>query len=585
MPDGSEAAPPVQDQAPAAAVPDTLAQAQRLDRRLHALQSRFTGGLAPASLPMAAMDWLFHAANRPSEMTEQWRAAAAQWRRLGLILSHAEEPIMPRPGDHRFADPAWRESPYAELVQTVLLGEEWWQGLVEAPGGVAEHNRRLLSFTVQQWLDMLSPSNFPATNPEILTTTRERLGANLFEGFANFLREQSGKPNGQAKTFRLGQDLATAPGKVVFRNALIELIQYAPTTPTVLPEPVLIVPAWIMKYYILDLSPQNSLVRFLVGQGRTVFMISWRNPGAEMRDMSLEDYREMGVMAAIDTVSAILPEQKIHLTGYCLGGTLATITAAHCAAVGDRRLASLSLFAAQTDFSEAGELQLFVSEDQLDFLEDVMQAQGYLSSRQMSSAFQMLRPNDLLWSRIIRDYYLGESPASFDLMAWNADGTRMPARMHGEYLRRLYLHNDLAEGRLMAGGHTMALENIHLPIFLVGTEQDHIAPWHSVYKLHFLNDGAITFVLTTGGHNAGIVSEPGHPRRHFRIGSRAAGGQTLGADEWQAATAPRDGSWWPEWAAWLGAQSATTSAPPPGMSLPGTPLFGDAPGAYVLEEG
>ncbi len=584
MPDGSEIEPPIQDQPPFSTT-DTLAEAQRLDRQLHALQSRFTSGLAPASLPMAAMDWLFHAANRPSEMTEQWRAAAAQWRRLGRILSHAEKPATPRPGDHRFADPAWQESPYAELVQAVLLGEEWWQGLVAAPGGVAEHNRRLLSFTVQQWLDMLSPSNFPASNPEILATTRDRMGANLFEGFANFLREQSGKPDGQAKTFRLGQDLATAPGKVVFRNALIELIQYAPTTPTVSPEPVLIVPAWIMKYYILDLSPQNSLVRFLVGQGRTVFMISWRNPGAEMRDMSLEDYREQGVMAAIDTVSAILLEQKIHLTGYCLGGTLATIAAAHCAAAGDRRLASLSLFAAQTDFSEAGELQLFISEDQLDFLEDIMEAQGYLSSRQMSSAFQMLRPNDLLWSRIIRDYYLGESPASFDLMAWNADGTRMPAKMHGEYLRRLYLHNDLAEGRFTAGGHTLALDNIHLPIFLVGTEQDHIAPWHSVYKLHFLNGGAITFVLTAGGHNAGIVSEPGHPHRHFRIRTRAAGGQTLGPDEWQAATAPRDGSWWPEWAAWLGAQSGTASAPPPGMGLRAVPLLGDAPGAYVLEEG
>ncbi|HTI00345.1 MAG TPA: alpha/beta fold hydrolase [Acidisoma sp.] len=552
-----------------------------LDRLLHAWQSRFTGGAAPASLPLAWMDWAIHAANHPFRMAEQRHKAVDQWLRLGRILTGLETPVAPRPGDHRFAHPAWAATPYAQLVQAVLLGEEWWQGLIAAPGGVANHNRRLLAFELQQWLDLLSPSNFPWTNPEILAATRARHGENLLEGLANFLREQSGKQDADAQPFRLGQDLAATPGRVVFRNDLMELIQYAPTTSTVAAEPVLIVPAWIMKYYILDLSPQNSLVRWLVDQGRTVFMISWRNPDAAMRDISLDDYRTAGVMAALDVVCAICGGQKTHLAGYCLGGTLATIAAAHCAATGDGRLTSLTLFAAQTDFSEAGELQLFISEDQLDFLDDVMKTQGYLSSRQMSSAFRMLRPNDLIWSRMIRDYFLGEAPASFDLMAWNADGTRLPARMHAEYLRRLYLQNDLAAGHFTAGGQTLALDDIRLPIFVVSTETDHIAPWRSVYKLHLLNDGAITFVLTSGGHNAGIVSEPGHPHRHFRIATRAEGGHTLGPDEWQAAHAPQEGSWWPQWNAFLGTYSGPPVAPP---SM-GSPDLGPAPGSYVLEEG
>lgn len=561
--------------------PPQTSAAETPDRLLHAWQSRFTGGAAPSSLPLAWMDWAIHAANHPFRMREHRRMALRQWERLGRIMAGLDAPVVPRVEDRRFADPAWGTSPYAQLVQAVLLGEEWWQGLIAAPGGMDEHNRRLLAFAMQQWLDLLSPSNFPWTNPEIIAATQARQGANLLEGLANFLREQSGKPDADAQPFRIGQDLAATPGRVVLRNDLMELIQYAPTTPQVTAEPVLIVPAWIMKYYILDLSPQNSLVRWLVDQGRTVFMISWRNPDAAMRDTGLDDYRSQGVMAAVDAVSAICPDQKIHLAGYCLGGTLATIAAARCAATGDPRFASLTLFAAQTDFSEAGELQLFISEDQLDFLDDVMKTQGYLSSRQMSSAFQMLRPNDLIWSRMIRDYFLGEAPASFDLMAWNADGTRLPARMHADYLRHLYLQNDLAEGRFTAGGQVLALDDIRLPIFVVSTESDHIAPWRSVYKLHVLNDGAITFVLTSGGHNAGIVSEPGHPHRHFRIATRAEGGHTPGPDEWQAAHAPREGSWWPEWNAFLGAHSGPTVAPP----AMGSTDLGAAPGRYVLEEG
>ncbi|HUD87812.1 MAG TPA: poly-beta-hydroxybutyrate polymerase, partial [Xanthobacteraceae bacterium] len=290
-----------------------------------------------------------------------------------------------------------------------------------------------------------------------------------------------------------------------------------------------------------------------------------------------------GVMAAIDAVSAVCGNAKIHhATGYCLGGTLLSIATAAMARDNDERLASLSLFAAQTDFTEAGDLQLFITADQLDFLNDIMQAQGYLDSTQMGGAFQMLRSNDLVWSHAIRDYLLGEHDTPNDLMVWNADGTRLPARMHIEYLKGLFLDNDLAEGRFQVIGRPLALGDIKLSMFVVGTERDHIAPWHSVFKLHLLNDGELTFVLTSGGHNAGIVSEPGHPRRHFRIRTRDAGARTLGPEEWQRDTAAQDGSWWQEWNAWLERHSGKRIAPPP-MGAPGFEPLCDAPGTYVLE--
>jgi polyhydroxyalkanoate synthase len=465
------------------------------------------------------------------------------------------------------------------LVQSVLLGEAWWDQVVEAPRGVAPANAKLVAFTLRQFLDLVSPSNMPWLNPEVIDAARDSGGRNFVKGFENLVQDKTAPPADAG--FKVGENLAATPGKIVFRNALMELIQYAPATETVAAEPVLIVPAWIMKYYILDLSANNSLIGWLVAQGRTVFCISWRNPGADMRDTSLDDYRTQGVMAAMDTVQAICGAAKIHATGYCLGGTLLAIAAAAMARDGDARLGSLSLFAAQTDFTEAGALQLFITEDQLSFLNDIMQTQGYLDSAQMGGAFEMLQSNDLLWSRAIRNYLLGERDAPFDLMAWDADGTRLPARMHIEYLRRLFLDNDLAEGRFEVAGRPLVLSDIQLPIFLVGTENDHIAPWHSVFKLHFLNESAITFVLTSGGHNAGIVSEPGHAHRHFRIDTRKAGAHTRGPEEWQRETPPKEGSWWVEWNAWLGAHSGQQIAPPPMSGR--TPALGDAPGTYVLE--
>jgi polyhydroxyalkanoate synthase len=349
-------------------------------------------------------------------------------------------------------------------------------------------------------------------------------------------------------------------------------------------EPVLIVPAWIMKYYILDLSPENSLVRYLVGRGHTVFMISWRNPTAEDRDLGMEDYRKLGVMAAVDAISAIAPERKVHLAGYCLGGTLAMIAAAAMGRDRDERLASLTLFAAQGDFSEAGELMLFIDESEVAYLEAMMWDRGYLDTSQMSGAFQILRSNDLVWSRVVREYLLGRRAPMTDLMAWNADATRMPYRMHSEYLRQLFLRNDLSGGRFEVEGRPVWVSDPVLPLFAVGTVADHVAPWRSVYKAHLVVNAEVTFVLTSGGHNAGIVSEPGHPHRSYRIATRPAGGPYMEAEEWEAHTPVKQGSWWPEWQAWLAARSSPGAKPPP-MGAPdqGLPPLGDAPGTYVLQ--
>ena len=547
------------------------------------------GGLSPAAGLLAWYDWALHLSLSPGKqrsLIEKGLHKQQRLARYALRVASAHDCptcIEPLEQDRRFAAPAWQQWPFNVIHQGFLLQQQWWHNATTGVRGVSRHHENMVTFAGRQWLDMWSPSNFIWTNPEVLHAITQSGGANLWRGAMNFLEDArrlalDDAPAG-VEGFEVGKDVAVTPGKVVFRNHLIELIQYSPTTPDVHAEPVLIVPSWIMKYYILDLSPHNSMVKYLVDQGHTVFILSWKNPTAADRDLGLEDYRWLGVMDALDAVTAIVPERKVQAVGYCLGGTLLAIAAAAMARDGDERLQSLTLLASETDFRESGEIALFIDDSQLAWLEAGMWDKGYLDGKQMAGAFQMLNSRDLIWSRRVREYLLGERQTFNDLMAWNADVTRMPYRMHSEYLRRLYLDNDLAEGRYRVGGRPVALADIEVPMFIVGTVRDHVAPWPSVYKMHLLSDAELTFVLTSGGHNAGVVSEPGHPRRSFQIATRAAGDRYIDPQLWRAETPMNEGSWWPAWQQWLAQRSAGRVAPP-AMGGTQAPL-GDAPGTYV----
>jgi polyhydroxyalkanoate synthase subunit PhaC len=571
-----------------------LPETYQADRAFHAMLARLTGGISPVALSLAYIDWASHLAAAPQQ---QMQIAQDAWRSAGQFVeaalhyfSPSQRPwslIKPQPQDRRFIKPEWEIPPFNLLAQAFLLKEQWWQTATTGIRGVAPQNEAIVEFSVRQVLDMLAPSNFAATNPEVLQHAFRSGGENFVFGWQNWYSDWIGlmaagrRPVGD-QDFVVGKNVATSRGKVVFRNELIELIQYYPTTGKVHPEPILIVPAWIMKYYILDLSPENSLVKYLTGEGFTVFMISWRNPGAGDRDIALDDYRTLGVEAALATIGSIVPRRQIHALGYCLGGTLLSIAAAAMARDGDDRLKSITLLAAQTDFTEAGELTLFINESQVAFLEDMMWERGVLDTTQMAGAFQLLRPNDLIWSKLTRDYLMGERAPPSDLMAWNADATRLPYRMHSEYLRKLFLNNDLAEGRYLVDGKPISLSDIHAPMFVVGTVRDHVAPWRSTYKIHYQVDADVTYLLTSGGHNAGIVAPPSEPRHSYQIKTKAMDTPYIGPDEWLKAATHVEGSWWLEWTKWLAAQSGEPCDPPrmgiehaDGLSLP------NAPGDYL----
>jgi len=575
--------------------PSAIVSGTSLDRLIHAVMGRFTLGLSPASLMQAGSDWASHLAMAPGKQAELVQKAARKATRLWLYAvrraSEAETApcIEPLPQDSRFEAEEWQHGPFNMIYQSFLLAQQWWFNATTGVSGVSRHHEDVAWFVARQILDVMSPSNSPLINPEILKATFAEGGQNFYRGMLNAIedweRAVAGRDPVGTEDFVPGATIATTPGKVVFRNRLMELIQYAPATESVYAEPVLIVPAWIMKYYILDLSPHNSLVKYLVERGHTVFILSWRNPDASDRDLGMEDYLQSGVTAAIEAVSAIVPNRKIHGVGYCLGGTLFSIAAAAMSRDRKSPLKSLTLLAAQTDFTEAGELMLFVDESAVAYLEDIMWEQGYLDTRQMAGAFQMLRSNDLIWSRMVREYMLGKRSPMFDLMAWNADATRLPYRMHSEYLRNLFLNNDLAEGRYLVGGRPVALTDIRVPIFVVGTVKDHVSPWLSVYKINLLSDTDVTFLLTTGGHNAGIVSEPGHRGRSYQVATKTAAANYTDPETWAAATPHRDGSWWPEWEGWIAARSGERVPPPPfGNAEAGYPAIGDAPGTYVYQK-
>jgi polyhydroxyalkanoate synthase len=427
------------------ASPNTGKQAhalESLDRAARAARARATGGVSPLSIVEAWTNWALHLSRAPGRQLELLERAQANAAKLAAhALSEAtgvasQDPFSPGPHDPRFSDDAWDQPPFSLMKQGFLAIQDWWDTATEAMPGQGSRDADRVRFQVRQMLDLVSPSNFPWSNPEILAETRKTRGRNLIDGTAHFAEDLVQTVTNTRKPapagYEIGKDLACTPGKVVFRNALFELIQYAPQTDAVHPEPVLFIPAWIMKYYILDLSPPNSMVRYLVRQGFTVFMISWRNPGAAQAGWSLEDYRKSGVMTAIDAVNAIVPGAKVHAIGYCLGGTLLAIAAATMARDGDDRLASVTLMAAQVDFAEAGELLLFVDESQVASIEDLMWSQGYLDHPQMTRTFASIRAEDLIYTRAVKRYYLGQDDLPTDIGVWNGDTTRMPARMHSE---------------------------------------------------------------------------------------------------------------------------------------------------------
>jgi len=562
--------------------------ADAIDAAFRAALGKLTGGLSPTAFAGAWLDWTTQLAASPARQLE---LATDFWRRGAEVMTYAVQSSVQATttaaaAEAPNADP-WSQYPFNVYSRAFEEGAAWLRSLPTEVDGLEPRHAALVEFTVRQWLDALSPTNFLATNPELLALTRAQGGDNLMRGARHLVedlgRTMKGKGPVGTESFEVGQAVAATPGKVIYRNELIELLQYSPTTPDVYAEPVLIVPAWIMKYYILDLSPRNSLVRYLVEQGHTVYMVSWRNPTAEHRDLGMDDYLTLGITAALDAIETVQPGRRVHATGYCIGGTLLAIAAADLARRHDTRLASVTLFAAQTDFSEPGELSLFINPHQLALLKSQMHQEGVLDSRQMGGAFQMLRPRELIWQPMVQSYLKGQRDPMIDLMAWNADGTRMPYRMHTEYLYRLYLDNELATGRFPVQGTTVQLADVTVPMFVVGTETDHVAPWRSVYKVGGLvRSSDYTFLLTSGGHNAGIISGPVHPKRRHRVHTDTAAGPRPSADNWLSANPPQAGSWWPVWQRWL-AERAGPRVAPPGFGAPqaGLSALEDAPGQYV----
>ncbi|KUY55153.1 PHA/PHB synthase family protein [Burkholderia sp. RF2-non_BP3] len=600
LPIGHETMRPTSTSEPASraaeCTPARTSPAEQWNRAAHANVAAMTFGLSPVSMALAVLDWGAHLAVSPGKCfelaTQAWLAAVAPAASQGESEGGANAAdtsglaVHAGQADPRFAAPAWSGWPFRAYRDGFLSIQRWWHDATRDVPGVERHHEELVGFIARQWLDACSPGNFLATNPVVLDATMRSGGANLAAGFRNWLDDASALLDRTSGTrardthgYLPGRDVAITPGRVVWRNALCELLQYDPTTPAVAREPILIVPSWIMKYYILDLQPHDSLIRFLVDAGYTVFAVSWRNPGAEARELGLDDYLRDGCMAALDAVRSICGE-AVHAVGYCLGGTLLAIGAAALARDGRQHdaLRSVTLLAAQTDFSEPGELGLFIDASELSALDALMWRQGYLDGAQMSAAFQLLNARDLIWSRMMSEYLLGTRTKPNDLMSWNEDTTRMPYRMHTEYLTRLFLDNDLAAGRYCVDGRPVALSDIDVPTFVVGTERDHVSPWRSVYKLHLLTHHALTFVLTSGGHNAGIVSEPGHPGRHYRCATREHGAPYRSRHDFVSETPAVDGSWWTCWLDWLRAHSS--GEVPARVPAAG---FGAAPGTYVLE--
>ena len=581
---------------------------QALDETFHGFLTRSTMGLSPIALALAAADWAMHLAASPGrQMVLGQRALAlAQQAMATAVNPPMDENGQPiADNDNRFIDASWRQWPFSALKEGYKANSAWWREAVQVDG-MSRHHSHMVEFFNRQIMDTFTPSNWLLTNPEALNKAQETQGQSLLQGYQHFSEDLRKAETARSTpdvleplTFEVGKEVAITPGKVVYRNHLIELIQYTPTTDKVYPEPLLIVPSCIMKYYILDLSQSNSMVKYLVGQGYTVFIISWRNPDASDRELGMQDYLHLGVMDALAAVKERTGAPRVHALGYCLGGTfLAIVSAAmgrHTRMVKNQgnarrraedksmeRLperATVTLLAAQTDFTEPGEMGVFIDDEQLKTLRHQMDEKGYLPGSVMAGSFQFLNMRELVFMRNTRRYLLGQEEADFDLMSWNADLTRLPARMHSEYLSSLFLNNALATGKYRVDGQGIALMDIHAPMLVVGTTRDHVSPWRSVYKIHLQTDTHVTFILAAGGHNAGIVSEPGRPRRSYQINSIEDNQGWVDPDEWLANAPTRQGSWWEAMDAWLKERSGKPVAPP---AIDPANVLCDAPGEYVM---
>jgi polyhydroxyalkanoate synthase len=493
-------------------------------------------------------------------------------------------PSSPPPGvtDKRFSDPEWRENPIYDFVhKAFLLGSGWANDLIDKTDGLDAPTKEKARFYTRQIFSALSPSNFVATNPELLRETLRENGGNLVRGM-KMLAEDIAAGDGDLRIrltdtskFELGVNMALTPGKVVYRNDLMELLQYAPSTPDVLKRPLLIVPPWINKFYILDLNPEKSFIRWAVSQGLTVFVISWVNPDERHATKDFEAYMREGILDALDQVAEITGEADVSAIGYCVGGTLLAVTLAYMAAHGDNRITSATLFTAQVDFTHAGDLKVFADEEQISELEGQMKERGYLKGAQMAQAFNMLRPEDLIWSTAVSNYLKGKLPKPFDLLAWNSDAARMPAANHSFYLRNCYLENKLARGLMVIAGERLDLKRITIPIYNLATREDHIAPALSVFTGSQFFGGPVRYVLSGSGHVAGVVNPPARAKYGFTTGGEAKGP----FQAWLDNAHEHPGSWWPDWIEWIKAQAPeTVPAREPGG---GRPTLGDAPGSYV----
>jgi len=560
-----------------------------LDRKFKGAIAKALKGMSPTEIALAYLDWVSHLSLSPGKQLRLAQSFLTKTAKLGIFSVQSlvdRNAVGPEQLPAQFSSDNWKKWPFKVLAQGHTLAKSWAIEATTGVDGVTAKHQQMVEFVAQQIVAALSPANTPLTNPDVLAQTREQKGRNLARGLKFMLKDLLPEyvAGGKAPSeFVVGENVGISPGKVIFQNALMEVIQYSPATRQVASEPVLIVPPWIMKYYILDLSPKNSLVKYLVEQGKTVFLISWKNPTEKDRDVSFLDYLNLGFFNALDVVGAVCSGRKVNAVGYCIGGTLLCIAAAKMARDDDDRLNSISLFASQVDFSEAGEITRFISESQLAFLEKFMWRQGYLGIENMGKSFAYLRPEALVYGPVVDRYLMGNEAKPNDLMSWNADGTRMPYRMHSEYLHKLYLNNELAADKFEVDGRPVSPRDIKVPLFNLGTETDHVAPWESVYKINYLTSAQVTCCLTSGGHNAGVISGPQHPRRRHRVATREPGDKFVDIKTWEKTHEPVQGSWWPTWNAWLDERSPTRrKAPPMGAARKGYKVLRDAPGKYVF---